>query len=945
MGWTSDKDILDWIIYDYDNSYNQVLLKHVIAGIQAKYDKNDYKNIYNNIDAIKAIIHLVPEELFKYYDLENKPENYHNAINDIKRIFDTYCLPHIGLTKNYRYEKLKFLGLLIRKTILVWLGYIPQTDRDSFKNKRIHTAGENYSKPFKTHFNQAAVMTIKRKMIKEFNSTPFSQVNLVNLVKGTIYADEFNRLIVQTIISGNKSLLKFKKTTVVNRLSTQLLQRKNQLNVIAAMRQVSSPSAVDNTSQSVRATEMRSVHMSQLGYICVSHSPPEGENVGIHKQMAIFSFIAPASSSEVLKKIVYNDKNIIHDINLNPLKIFNDNLARVFVNGHLMGYVKDSLNFAQLYRKKRRNLEINPYTTIYWDNIQNEVQLFVDIGRICRPLLIVYNNKRDSDKFISNEKQFIQGLAITSQDINDLFNNKKNIDDLLREQKIEFISSDEQENYYLCSDFKRIIRDKNNELNEYTHCDIPQSLLGLTALTSPFAHHNQVTRLIYQTSQVKQTNGYYSRNWPYRIDKETFLQYVNETPIVKTLTNKYLFPNGNNVMVAINCYTGYNQEDSLIINKAAIERGLFNGSKFTFYKTEFEQKEDKGTPDASKTDGIKSANYNKLVDGIVQKGTKINTDDVLIGKYTTLPKGKNDYYSYIDNSIIYKQDESAIVQNYTYGRNEEGIRVAKVSLRKTRPVSVGDKFSSRAGQKGICALLMKEIDMPFTESGIRPSIIFNPHGLPSRMTIGQLIECLVSNLCAVKGTHFDGTCFKETDIESIAEELEQCGLHRYGYEKMINGITGEYIDTLIFFGPTYYQRIQKFVADQEYAVKHALTDAVTMQPLENARSSGGGIKIGHMAKDVLCSHGVSMLINEKFGPHSDGYIEYICKCGKPAIVNHKQNIYKCRYCKDNADIVAIPTSWTSKLFMQEMGSVNVGIRRLPEPATFYTYEKKTEEKE
>ena len=202
-----------------------------------------------------------------------------------------------------------------------------------------------------------------------------------------------------------------------------------------------------------------------------------------------------------------------------------------------------------------------------------------------------------------------------------------------------------------------------------------------------------------------------------------------------------------------------------------------------------------------------------------------------------------------------------------------------------------------------------------------------------QMVLRQLIESLISNVCAIKGVHHDGTLFKDVDIESIAEELEQYGMNRYGYQRMISGLTGEFLDTEVFIGPTYYQRLQKFVADAEYSVRNALTDAITFQPLDGM-GSGGGLKIGEMERDVICSHGASRFLHEKFFKHSDGYLEYICRCGKAAIVNHKENIYKCLHCKDNADITAIPTSWTSKLFMQEIETTNVGIRRIPKPFTY-----------
>ncbi len=711
LGWNNDKDMIDWIVYDYENDANIPILNNIVAAINAKYGKTAYRSVYDQQDALRAIVDLIPEENYKYLDLKKKPENYALAIADVLRIFDTYCLPHIGTTAAARNEKLKFLGLLIRKVLLVYLGHIPQTDRDSYRNKRIHAAGDNYAKVFKTYFNQTVVMPIKRRMTKDFNSSPFSRVNLSNLVKSAIYAEDFERLIVQTIVSGNRASLKVKRREVINRLAAQAINRKNNLNLYATMRQVSATSA-DSAKQSERASEMRRVHMSQIGYICLAHSPPEGEKVGINKQMAMFATIAPASSSEVLKKLIIADPDIIQDTGMSPTDIYRSNFARVYVNGHLIGYTRDSIELVKKYRKKRRALEINHHTTIYWDNTQNEVQFFVDTGRITRPLIIVYNNKRDAEYFAqrdnksaakanttptvkfnpeSNTKEFQQGIAITQEDIVALYQKKKTIEDLLREQKVEFITPEEQEICYVCPYFDQLARDKNNELVEYTHLDIPQSILGLTALTAPCGNHNQAPRVTFQTSQAKQTCGYYALNWPHRMDKETFLQYVNELPLVRTYANKYIFPNGVNVMVAMMCYTGYNQEDSLIVNKAAIERGLFDGSKFTFYETEFEQKEEKGNPDASKTDGLKSANYEKLVNGVVPEGTHLAEDDVIIGKYMPIAKGTESKYTYVDRSIVYKEDEPAIVHKVIEDHNEDAL-FCKVGLRKIREVAVGDKF-------------------------------------------------------------------------------------------------------------------------------------------------------------------------------------------------------------------------------------------------------------
>ncbi len=379
-----------------------------------------------------------------------------------------------------------------------------------------------------------------------------------------------------------------------------------------------------------------------------------------------------------------------------------------------------------------------------------------------------------------------------------------------------------------------------------------------------------------------------------------------------------------------------NQEDSLVINQGAIDRGLFNGCKFTFYKTELEQREEFANPDVTNTTDIKAACYDKLVNGIIKKGTIVNKNDAIIGKVMKLT-GKNaeDNYQYIDRSIIYKEEEPAVVHNVIIDRNEDDEQFAKVVLRKLREVSIGDKFSSRAGQKGVCGILLKDEDMPSNEYGVRPSIIVNPHALPSRMTIGQLIESLSGTLCAEKCAQVDATMFKKVDVESIATELENLGLDRYGYQRLYSGITGEYIDCEIFMGPTYYQRLQKFTIDTQYATSKGASDVLTYQPTDG-KSSGGGLRLGEMELWALESHGGAKFMTEKLLAHSDGFTEYICKnCGKTAIVNQKENIYKCNYCKDNADIYAVPTSWSAKLFVQELESMNVGIRRKGDP---YTYE-------
>jgi DNA-directed RNA polymerase II subunit RPB2 len=952
MGWGADQDLLEHIIQDYDNKGNKDLVNLAHACMKAPYrskaeDNRALQMLFGQREALREIVDMIPEEKLRYLNLAKNPDNYHNAMEIVLGIFDQHCLPHIGMSEEFRDEKLKFIAGMIRKTLLVWLRVIPQTDRDSYRHKRVHPAGVSVAKSFKTFFHKTVALPILKRMTADFKRASFDQVNLANIVKSAVYVDDFQRLIIQMIVAGNKSELKFRKKTMTNRLSTQNLQRKNQLNAMATLRRVSATSS-ESAKQSERAREMRRVHPSALGYICTVHSPPEGPKVGINKQLAISATIAPVSSSEVLRQMIQADTSLINEGTMTPLEISRGQYASVLVNGYLVGYVADSLAFVAKYRQARRRLEVNPFTTIYWDNIQNEVQFSVDIGRLTRPLMIVYNTTRDAEVFkpgaeskgktkTASKSPWRQGLGITAEDIKGLKAGTKTLEDLLCEQKIEYVSPEEQENYLLCPSYAKLVQRQDDELLEYTHCDIPQSILGITALTAVMGNHNPVTRSTYQTTQGKQTAGLYALNWPYRLDKETFLQYVNETPLIKTFSNKYLFPNGANAMVAIMCYTGYNQEDSLILNKAAVERGAFNGCKLGQYMTELERGDVLGNPDASKTEGLKAASYEKLRNGLVEREMTIRTGDVLIGKSKTLPKGQGDTLPFLDVSSVYKSTEEAIVHRVVHDRNEDDNQFCKVGLRKPRKPDIGDKFSSRAGQKGICALLMSEAHLPVTLDGIRPMFIFNPHGIPSRMTCSQLFESLMGSLCAIKGAHMDATYFKTLDLENIVQALSDYG-YDMGYDRMINS-KGEYIDSLVGFGPVFYQRLQKFVLDAEYSVEYAMTDAITYQPLDG-QGLDGGLRLGEMERDVLMSQNASRVLSEKFYRHSDSFTEYICRCGKAAVVNHQKNIYQCRYCGDNADIVAVPTSWSAKLFVHEQEAMNIGVRRIPLPYTFQVQDDK-----
>ncbi|MGL5935654.1 MAG: hypothetical protein ACRCZI_08515 [Cetobacterium sp.] len=597
LGWSSDKEIFDNILYDYDTPISKNMIKYIVGAFKAKYGMlGEGRYIYNQQDALQYVAEEIKES-FTYLDLDNVPDNYQKITNFLLDNFDTHFLQHMGSTSSSRDRKLRFLCVIIRKMFLVELKVMTTTDRDSYNSKRIHAAGTSYAKAIKTNFNASVIQHMRRKLTKDFKSMSFFQIDLASSIKSSVFGADFERSITQSITAGNKSQVTLSNRVHVNRLSSQLLNRKNQLNVYSTLRQVTATSS-ESAKQSQRASEMRRVHTSFLGYICITHSP-EGEKVGINKQLAMFAFISNASRSEVIKQILLEDEEIYPLTSITHVDIRDKDLSNVYVNGDWIGCCKDALQITNKYRKERRKLNISPEITIVWDNTQDEVYFWTDVGRVLRPLLIVYNTHRDPEFFgLENKKEnktdsktetkksktktemlnqndfsrrpktemkpkkskngsdFYQTIAITQKHIKGLLSKKITLDDLLKENIIEFISAEEQENMYLAADYDTLQENKHNILKEYTHCDIPQSMFGITALTSPYADHNQAQRIVYQTSQSKQTCGLFAKNWPFRADKDTFVQYNNEIPLVKTLANKYIFPNGSNCIVAIMCNTG-----------------------------------------------------------------------------------------------------------------------------------------------------------------------------------------------------------------------------------------------------------------------------------------------------------------------------------------------------------------------------------------------------
>jgi len=450
----------------------------------------------------------------------------------------------------------------------------------------------------------------------------------------------------------------------------------------------------------------------------------------------------------------------------------------------------------------------------------------------------------------------------------------------------------------------------------------------------------------------KQAMGVYATNYDQRMDKTAYVLNYPSRPLVDTRLMNFIqlnkIPSGTQIHVAIMTHTGYNQEDSVLVNKGSIDRGLFLA---TIYHTE--KDEDKNIirdeiirckPDPQKTKGIKFGNYDKLnPEGFIPENNLVENRDVIIAKTIPIKENRNDptkTIKYEDQSKTFRTtEETYIDKNYT-GRNGDGYNFAKVRVRTLRKPVFGDKFSSRHGQKGTCGNIIPECDMPFTKDGLRPDIIINPHAIPSRMTIGQLKETILGKVLLELGMFGDGTSFGNLDVKTITKELQKLGYESYGNELLYNGLTGEQLETNIYIGPVFYQRLKHMVNDKQHSRSIGPMVNLTRQPAEG-RSRDGGFRIGEMERDVMIAHGMSRFCRERLYDVSDKYSVHVCKkCGMVASYNdgNKSRVYAaadftihlCKTCDNKTDFDKVEIPYAYKLMAQELQTINVVPRLITE---------------
>jgi len=682
----------------------------------------------------------------------------------------------------------------------------------------------------------------------------------------------------------------------------------------------------------------------------VSNCPsetPEGAKIGVVKSLATMSTISNQNStqSEILKTIL-SETNMKHPYDINPLTM--NKHIKIMLNGDWIGVCKitEGFDIYQLLKKKRRENIIDKTTSMLFDFKSKEIRCYFDGGRLIRPLLIVNDNKLNLDSeivsFINEESKLVNKSKSWKKIINK-FPNIVEYEDI---ESLNYLLVAETENRLtesIDSKNKPIEYNNTTKINrygdyrwvKYTHCDFhPWVMLGSIVSAVPFSNHNYGTRNIIHTSQAKQSIGTYLTSYKDRMDISQVL-YHPQIPIVTTKGMKYNnlmdLPYGENTIVAVCSYNGYNQEDSIIINQSAIDRGLFRVDSLKKYESEIlknpstSQDDIFTKPDRNKVTGMKQGNYDKLNDnGYAPEETILNNEDVIIGKISPIQPTGNNNKVYKDSSTIFKSNVPGVIDRVHTGvYNAEGYEMYNVRVRMERKPITGDKFTTRHGQKGIVGIGYKQKDMPFTESGIVPDMILNPHGYPSRMSLGHFIECLVSKEAAESGHFVDGTPFNNYDMTQAPIALKKLGYSPYGTETMYCGLTGRKMDVEIFIGPVYTIRLKHMVLDKIHGRARGPKQALTRQPLEG-RSREGGLKIGEMEKDAIVAHGMGQFLKERFMETSDISKAHVCdECGMFASKVIDKDYYRCKGCHNSTRISAIVIPYACKLLFQELTSVNI----------------------
>ncbi|KDQ19740.1 hypothetical protein BOTBODRAFT_27165 [Botryobasidium botryosum FD-172 SS1] len=920
LGITSDRDILEHICYDTTDTQMVEMLKPCIDEgfvIQEREVALDF------IGKRGTTTGLSKEKRLRY----------------AQEILQKEMLPHISMAEGSESKKAFFFGYMIHRLLLAALERRELDDRDHFGKKRLDLAGPLLASLFRMLFRKLTkdVYRYLQKCVethREFNLNVAVKHNTIT--NGLKYS----------LATGNWG--DQKKSMSSKAGVSQVLNRYTFASTLSHLRRCNTPLGREG-----KIAKPRQLHNTHWGMVCPAETP-EGQACGLVKNLALMACISVGSLSAPVIEFLQEwgleglEENATHQ----------GNATKVFVNGVWMGIHRDAPNLVKTLRRLRRKDDISPEVSVVRDIREKELRLYTDAGRVCRPIFIVENHE------LSLKKKHVKWIMEHHDDDGQPYG----WSNLITSGVVELLDAEEEETVMICMSPQDLedsrqqymggyapgTREPEHDMSDgprvknvlsshtWTHCEIhPSMILGICASIIPFPDHNQSPRNTYQSAMGKQAMGIYLTNYQVRMDTMANILYYPQKPLATTRSMEYLkfreLPAGQNAIVAILCYSGYNQEDSVIMNQSSIDRGLFRSM---YYRSHMDSEKkvgvlpveefEKPTPDT--TLRMKRGTYDKLdEDGLIPPGTGVNGEDVIIGKTAPLPPdseelGQRKSHTRRDASTALKSTENGIIDQVLVTTNADGLKFVKIRVRSTRIPQVGDKFASRHGQKGTIGITYRQEDMPFTAEGVTPDIIINPHAIPSRMTIGHLVECLLSKLATLIGNEGDATPFTELTVESVSKLLRERGYQSRGLEVMYHGHTGKKLQAQVYLGPTYYQRLKHMVDDKIHSRARGPVQILTRQPVEG-RSRDGGLRFGEMERDCMISHGIAGFLKERLFDASDAYRLHVCDiCGLTAIANLKKQSFECRACKNKVAVSQLHIPYAAKLLIQELQSMNIAAR-------------------
>ncbi|EOB12317.1 DNA-directed RNA polymerase III subunit RPC2 [Nosema bombycis CQ1] len=826
----------------------------------------------------KSSVHT-QEQALRYLSsyIKCKPDD--NKIDEVRNILVEKLLPNIEYHGTNLIKKATIICFMIRRLVLTKNDIIKEEDKDFMGNKRFELAGQLISILFEDtfkKFNWELKRSIDKILSKRSRTQEFDALTFFNLQTNIVTSS-----LSRAISTGNWYLKRFR---MERGGVTQVLTRHSYISAVGMMSKICS-----HFEKTRKVSGPRALHTSSWGMLCPADTP-EGESCGLVKNLALLAEITTDSSLDPIKKILIQ-LGVIEANLVFGSEIHNEDQHTVFVNGDFFGITKSGIHLVKRFREFRRKGDIDKYVSIYIDDDLRSINISADNGRICRPLLIIGDDLRN------------RGQNLNYSDIiSDLELNYKTFDDLISDGKIEYVDANEENDILVVLHPKDITPDT-------THMEIAEfAILGYVAGLIPFPNHNQSPRNTYQCAMGKQAIGYIALNSNKRYDGVILQLCTPQRPLttshILNITDYNKIPAGQNAMVAVMSYSGYDIEDALVINKNSLDRGFARTEVYKTFCSTIKRYSD------NRSDVLMADENNAILDqdGIGKPGELLVDGSVFINKMSPCDGGfkfsgekHKGNPSYIDRVLITKSEDHTLV---------------KATLRQTRVPEIGDKFSSRHGQKGVVGLIVPQTDMPFSDQGIVPDIIMNPHGFPSRMTVGKIIELLTGKAGLFEGKISDSTVFKKNEVDLACDILVENGFNYGGKDFFYSGTSGEPLQAFIFYGPVFYQRLKHMVADKIHMRARGPRAILTRQPTEG-RSRDGGLRLGEMERDCLIGYGASSLITERLMESSDAFDTFVCKnCG---VLVFKAG---CNIC-NNTSPTPIRLPYACKLLFQELMSMNI----------------------